>query len=280
MPRSRLAAGAAVLFASSVAVAQTAPPRLPADRMEGPPQAEVLILGSYHMGNPGRDVVNLVADDARAPKRQAEIREVVDALARFHPTKIGLEANSRAPKVKQYLDYLAGSYELGPDERDQIGFRLAKELGLPKVYGIDVQEDYSYMVVQDYVKAHGRDKEFESLAGNSAAWVRENDQFLKSHSVLQMLLRLNSDDAIRRDRSFYALMAHFGEEWDYAGGQLLGDWYRRNVRIHTHLLNILEPGDRALVIYGAGHLRILREFVEADPTLKLRTLEEFAAPAK
>ena len=33
--------------------------------------AEVLVLGVYHMSNPGRDVFNTEADDVLSPKRQA-----------------------------------------------------------------------------------------------------------------------------------------------------------------------------------------------------------------
>jgi hypothetical protein len=71
------------------------------------------------MGNPGRDIFNTKADDVLAPKRQAEIRELLDVLARFRPTKIAVEANSNSPKIKQYQDYLAGKYELGRDERNR-----------------------------------------------------------------------------------------------------------------------------------------------------------------
>jgi hypothetical protein len=272
---------ASILIAAGALIAQVAPSRLPADRLDGPPLAEVLVLGSYHMGNPGRDIFNMKADDVLAPKRQTEIRELVDVLARFRPTKIALEAASNHPKIKQYQDYLAGKYELGRDERDQIGMRLGKQLNLPKVYGIDIQEDYSYMAVQDYAKAHGREKELESLMAQIGERVsKDNDEFLKSHTVLQMLLRVNSGEAVRRDLAAYALFAHFGEEYDYAGATLLEDWFRRNIRIHTHLLNIIEPGDRVLVIYGSGHLRIMRQNIQADPTLKLRTLEEFVPVPK
>lgn len=272
---------ALIFFSSSVVVAQVAPSRLPADRLDGPPLAEVLVLGSYHMGNPGRDIFNLKADDVLAPKRQAEIRELLDVLARFRPTKIAIEADSNSPKIKQYQDYLAGKYELGRDERDQIGFRLGKELNLPKIYGIDEQEDFPYPAVQDYAKAHGREKELESLMAQCfGKTAQENYEFLKSHSVLQMLLRTNSSEAVRRDLAGYALFAHFGEEGDYAGAGLLTDWYKRNIRIHTHLLNIIEPGDRVLVIYGYGHLGLLRQDVQADPTLTLRTIEELASGTK
>jgi len=278
--RRPLFACVSIFFASSVVAAQVEPSRLPADRLDGPPLAEVLVLASYHMSNPGRDIFNLKADDVLAPKRQAEIRELLDALARFRPTKIAIEAASNSPKIKQYQDYLTGKYELGPDERDQIGFRLGKELNLPKIYGIDIQEDFSYPAVQDYAKARGREKELESLMAQFGKTTQENNEFLKSHSVLQMMLRINSSEAVRRDFASYAMFAHFGEEYDYAGAGLLTDWYKRNIRIHTHLLNIIEPGDRVLVIYGYGHLRILRQNVQADPTLTLRTIEEFAAGTK
>ena len=55
---------------------------------------------------------------------------MLDVLARFRPTKIALEAASDSPKIKLYQDYRAGQYELGRDEREQIGFRFGKELRL------------------------------------------------------------------------------------------------------------------------------------------------------
>ncbi len=264
-------------FPSLFSVAQSAQQRLPADRLDGPPMAEVLVLGTYHMGNPGRDIFNMEADDVLAPKRQAEIRELLDVLTRFRPTKIAIEANSDSPRIKQYQDYLTGKYELGRDERDQIGFRLAKELNLPKIYGIDADGDFPFLAVQDYAKAHGREKELKSLMAQAGKAVEDENEFLKSHTVLQMLLRMNSGDVVRQGLAGYALFAHFGEKYNYPGVRLLTEWYQRNMRIHTNLLNILEPGDRVFVIFGAGHLGLLRQAVEADPTLTLRTIEEFVS---
>jgi hypothetical protein len=274
--RPLLLAWASIVF-SIVAAAQTAPARLPADRLDGPPVAEVLILGSYHMDNPGRDIINMKADDVLAPKRQAEMRELLDTLARFRPTKIAIEASSDSQKIKTYGDYLAGKHELSRDEREQIGFRLARELKHSKIYAIDIDGDFPFLAVQDYAKAHGRDKELESLMGQVGKMVQEDNEFLTSHTILQMLLHTNSADAVRRDLATYAMFAHFGEEYDYAGAELLTEWYRRNMRIHTHLMQIIEPGDRVLVIYGRGHLGLLRQNVQADPTLKLRTIDEFAS---
>lgn len=183
--------------------------------------AEVLVLGTYHMDNPGQDIFNMKADDVLAPKRQAEIRELLSLLVRFRPTKIAIEADSDSLKIKQYQDYLAVKYELGRDERDQIGFRLGKELNLPKIYGVDADGDFPYLAVQDYAKAHGREKELESLMAQVGKTVQDENEFLKSHSVLQMLLRMNSSEAVRRGLAGYALFAHFGEEYNYPGARLL-----------------------------------------------------------
>lgn len=276
--RERCVFLALVFMALTILISgQNVPARLPADRIDGPPVAEVLILGSYHMNNPGRDIINMQADDVLTPKRQSEMRELLDALARFRPTKIAIEASSDSPKVKMYEDYVAGKHEPSRDEREQIGFRLARELKHPKVYGIDIDGDFPFPAVQDYAKARGRGAEVESLMGKVQQMVQEDDAFLKSHTILQMLLRTNSNEAVRRNLASYAMFAHFGEEYDYAGAELLTQWYQRNMRIHTNLLGAIEPGDRVLVIYGSGHLALLRQNVQADPTLKLRTLDEFAA---
>jgi hypothetical protein len=169
------------------------------------------------------------------------------------------------------IDILAWPYILWNCDR-QIG----KELNLPKIYGIDADGEFPFPAVQDYAKAHGREKELESLMAQVGKMVQDDNEFLKTHSVLQMVLRTNSDEAVRRGLAGYSMFAHFGEEYNYAGAGLLAKWYERNIRIQTHLLNITQPGDCVLVIYGSGHLGLLRQAVQADPTLRLRTLEEFA----
>ena len=55
-------------------------------------RAEILVLGTYHMANPGRDIHNMEADDVQSPKRQQEIAQLIEVLKRFRPTKIAIEA--------------------------------------------------------------------------------------------------------------------------------------------------------------------------------------------
>jgi hypothetical protein len=241
-------------------------------------RAEVLVLGTYHMANPGRDIFNTQADDVLAPKRQAEIAELAAVLAKFRPTKIAIESNLGEDKYpKRYGEYLTGTYELSRNEIEQIGFRLAKDLGHTTVYPVDADGDFPWPRVVNYAKATGQSAKLEGLMGEIGIMVKAQNEYLKAHTVLETLLFMNSDAAVARDLGFYALEARFGEPGDYAGPDLLAEWYRRNIRIFNNVTKLVAtPEDRILVIFGAGHLGWLRQDFAMDPTLRLRKLEEFA----
>ncbi len=259
---------AAVL--SGTAVTQTASPQ----------RAEILILGTYHMANPGRDIFNMSADDVLSPKRQAEIGELLEALKRFKPTKIAIESTvyeDRRPK--QYADYLAGKYTLTRNEIDQIGFRLAKELGMMAICPVDIDGEFPWQRVINYAKAKGRSQILDQITSEIGEMVKQWDAYLRSHSVLETLLYMNDDKNIARDVGFYYREAHLGEPGDYAGPDLLTSWYQRNIRIYNNIVNLIEsPNERVLVIYGAGHLGWLQQMVASDPEMRLRKLSEFVKP--
>ncbi len=243
-----------------------------------PTRAEVLVLGVYHMANPGHDIFNMQADDVLAPKRQAEIAQLIEILKRFHPTKVAVEADVYDQNVaKRYADYLAGKHELMRNEVEQIGFRLAKELGHKKVYPVDVDGEFPYQRVVDYAKASGRSKELETVMSKFGDAVNAQNAYLASHTVLEMLLYMNSDDAAAANLSGYARLARFGEPGDWAGADLVSDWFRRNMRIYSNVVQLADTADeRVLVIFGAGHLPWLQHNVAINPNLRLRKLVEFA----
>jgi hypothetical protein len=244
-------------------------------------RAEVLVLGVYHMANPGRDIFNMKAYDVLAPKRQAEIAELVAVLAKFRPTKVAVEADVWNEDVaKRYADYVAGKHELSRNETEQVGFRLAKEMGHAKVYPVDVDGDFPFLRLMNYAKGAGRSKELEAMQAEVGAMVKAQDAYLASHSILETLLYMNGDDKVAMDVGFYYRQAHVGEPGDWAGADLVADWFRRNVRIYSNIAGLVSsPDERVLAIFGAGHLGWLRQDVANDPTLRLRKLGELA-PAR
>ncbi len=237
---------------------------------------EILVLGTYHMSNPGHDIHNMQADDVLLPKRQQEITQLIEVLKRFHPTKIAIEADIGSKRVEQeYSDYLAGKYTLSRNETNQIGYRLAKELGHRAVYPVDEGGDFPYQRVVNYAKANGRAEKLDAINASWGTLVKEQGDFLQSHTVLETLVSMNSDSRAAKEMALYYATARFGDPFDYAGPDLLASWYQRNIRIYHNIVNLIEwPNDRILAIYGAGHLAWLRQDIANDATVKLRKLAD------
>jgi len=237
---------------------------------------EILVLGTFHMANPGRDIHNMQADDMLSPRRQKEIAELMEVLKRFRPTKVAVEADVGSQAVTQrYADYVSGKYALTRNETEQIGFRLAKELGHPTIYPVDEEGDFPYERVQNFAKANGRAAEFDAIASGTESRVQEYAAYLGSHTVLEMLQHMNADTAVAGDVAIYFSWVPFGDPGDYAGPDLLAMWYQRNIRIYHNIRALVSsPGDRILVIYGAGHLGWLRQDVANDASVGLRKLSD------
>jgi Family of unknown function (DUF5694) len=243
------------------------------------PKAEILVLGTYHMSNPGRDLHNMQADDVRSAKRQQEIAQLLEVLKKFNPTKIAVESDVASESASHnYKNYLAGKYELKSDEVDQIGFQLAKQLGHTTIYAVDEGGDFPYGRVMNYSKAHGTFEKLNALQADVEKVVRQQDDYLHSHTILETLQFMNSDERVKQDVASYFAYVPFGDPDDYAGPDLLAAWYQRNIRIYRNIASLIEsPNERILVIYGAGHLGWLQQDAANDSNVKVRKLAEFAS---
>lgn len=235
---------------------------------------EILVLGTYHMANPGHDINNIQADDVLSPKRQKEITQLIEVLKRFDPTKIAIESIGNR-RVDQYSDYLAGKYLLTGNEIDQIGFRLAKELGHHSIYPVDQDGDFPFERVANYAKANGLVDKFDGLQAKQDAQAKNDENFLRSHTVLETLEYMNSDSTAAKGIASYYALVPYGDRFDYAGPDLLAAWYQRNIRIYHNIVKLIDsPNDKILVIYGAGHLGWLRQDITNDPMVHLLKLAD------
>ena len=255
------------LFLALTAIPTTSRPQSDA-------RPEILVLGTYHMANPGHDIHNMQADDVLSPKRQQEIAQLMDVLKKFRPTKIAIEAEVGSQREAQrYADYLTGKYALTRNEIDQIGYRLAKEMGHRAIYPVDVDGDFPYLRVVNWATANGLKEKFDALAAGTGARVKAEGDFLRTHTVLEMLGLMNADSSVATSVAAYFAFVPYGQPYEYAGPDLLAAWYQRNIRIYHNIIALIDsPNDRILVIYGAGHLGWLRQDIANDASVKLRTL--------
>jgi hypothetical protein len=251
--------------------------QFPRESSTPPPHPEVLVLGVYHMANPGRDVFNTQADDVLSPMRQTEIAQVIEVLKDFRPTKIAVEADFSDKSVpRNYTDYLAGRHELTRNEIEQIGFRLAMEVGHATIHPVDADGEFPFLHLVNYAKASGRSEELDALLDEIGGKVKAFDEYLASHTVLEALLSMNSDESVAEDVGYYYRQAEFGEHWDWAGADLVSAWFRRNMRIYSNVVQLIaSPDERVLVIVGAGHLGWLQGPFGSNPNFRSRKLAEF-----
>jgi hypothetical protein len=233
---------------------------------------KVLVLGTYHMGNPGLDLVNAQAEDVTTPERQKELEEVARRLAKFKPTKIAIEARPTRDDFisEKYPAFTPEDLKTKPDERIQIGYRLAHSLGHENVYTIDEQSDeidyFPFGAVMKFAEENGRASEIQAMMDEIGANVKEFEASQEGKSIRQLLIAQNiPPESLEGHEKFYYGLLSFGSPKAQPGAELNAYWYMRNAKIFSKLMQVAEPGDRILLIYGAGHNYWLRHFAETTP---------------
>src|SRR5271156_3625397 len=243
----------------------------PAAPAETPTQ--VLIVGMVHLGNPGLDLLNPEIKGILGERRQKEIQEVVDRLKAFHPTKIAVEATPGSAKLQQRLNqYLAGKYKLTPDERDQIGLCLAKELKQTLVYGIDFPEDLPFDNVIGYAEKNGQGALWQRVMSEVETKLKPKlaAERLEKESIREILLKSNTPEADAIGQRIYFGLLRIGKGKEYPGADLVSRWYDRNLHIATNIARLSEnPGERILVLIGSGHGKLLRQFLSEMPGMEV-----------
>ena len=229
---------------------------------------KVMIVGDFHMSNPGRDLHNVQVGDMLTPERQAQIAAVTDALATFKPTVVAAEWPADIA-AQRYADYRAGKLPPSHNEVVQLGFRLAATANLPNFHGIDVDGDFPYEAVADYAKAHSQSAYLDAAGADIEVFVRKQTDLLKTGTVAATLRFLNDPALIAHGNDFYRTTLHVGGGAQQPGADLLTAWYRRNFLICANLVQLAKPGDHIVVFYGSGHAFLLRQCVAETPGFEL-----------
>jgi hypothetical protein len=235
-------------------------------------QPRVMILGTYHMHNPGRDVVRSEIRPTLSPERQREIEQVVRELARWKATKIAVEvgAAGTGKLSENYKAFLAGTHYLGESEVDQLAFRLGQKLGLAGLCAIDAPGPYPFDAVKQFVDKRGTPGASARLGQFITRMGEQQTERDRRFSVGQILAIINDPERLRWSHwsELAVIDAHAGG--DSPGPALVAGWYERNLRIFANLRRCIDsPKDRLLVIYGAGHAPLLNQLVRDSTDLTL-----------
>lgn len=233
-----------------------------------PEPAKVMIVGTFHLDNPGRDVFNVQVDDVLAERRQTELADIATALARFAPTDVMVEW-PQALTNERYEDFRAGTLPPSRNEVVQLGFRLAALRKLDHVRGIDVEGDFPFEPVKAYASSHGLGPRLDAALAGAGKEVQTLSQRVREGSLGSVLRYMNTPSRALENHAFYVDMLRYGEGDTQPGARLVAAWYARNLAICARLLQSLPAGGRAVVFFGEGHAYLLRQCIIEAPGVEL-----------
>jgi hypothetical protein len=246
---------------------------------------KTLLLGTFHFGYPNLD--GHKTDSAKfinvtSPLRQKEMEELAGVIRRFKPTRIYVESDDPLWIDSLYRAYLSGNYPLGRNEIFQLGFRIAKQMNHKKLYAVDAwpfsNEYYSrYAWIDSLWNDNTPVDSLRDQYWNERykAFYNTGDSVELGLSLLENFLLMAMPEVLQRMHGHY-LASGFAKETT-AGADILSIWwYNRNLRIFNNILRSKPTAnDRIVVLFGNGHIPILKHCFYSSPefeVVELKTL--------
>lgn len=244
---------------------------------------KVLLVGSFHFEYYNLDAHKTGEEeqvDILSSQKQLEMQELMAYIYKFKPNKIAVESGPvTGYLMRRYEDYRNGLMPLKRDETEQIGFRVMEHFNLDTIYGVndwplvfdlyDGKDSLTFRPVLDSIYENWDFKNDDEMSKRYSEYYDYDDKLALKIPLLDFFKYMNSDKALARGYGAY-LTGDF-KLGDKRGADALAmHWYSRNLRIFRHLQQITtSPEDRILVLFGAGHIQILKQLFESSPEYEL-----------
>jgi len=251
---------------------------------------EVMVVGFDHLNQ----LYNKQPEsDVFSPKKQAELAKLRAQLALFRPEAIMLEAEPREqPQLDSlYERYRAGQLAFtalpeGRGERYQVGFVLARQLGLPAPRGIDyyAATSQSLLATGHNISYFQRDLKLLQTAARPLRRMVQHDS-LSLYDYLALanqpaLVALShravfNTPALVTSGTFSATGTNTQDlgrvDTAYIGAHYITLFYNRNLKIYSNILRAQQRTQprRVLVIMGQNHVGVLEELFAANPDYRV-----------
>lgn len=246
---------------------------------------DILLLGSFHFKDSKTDFYS--------PEAQEELSSFAEALLRFSPDAVAVEfaAHQQTVVSAAYQNFSLSDLQNADKMRSetlgdiqmfnrmipirynnevvQIGFRIAKMQELSEMYAIDDDSEIDGEVFEHPSSAvQEAMNHFFDYDGSCGGTMTDTFQ------------HLNSAEWSFRNHQIYLRANEVGSSENYLGVKMLAQWYERNLKIFSNIQRLAMQHKRIFVIYGAGHLQILRDLICADARLNLVDVMQYLPDGK
>lgn len=234
---------------------------------------QILLIGTFHYSNPGLDVAQLNSFNIMSEKSQKELEIMSDKIKKFGPDKIFVEWEYRkqADLDKFYNKNTDSLFKTNKSEITQLALRTAKKLNHKKLYGMNYYTSFPYdSLMMAMEKANQKDL-MEKNKVSTENFEKTHNEKISKNSLQEIMLYYNKKQAENENVQWYLEIANrAGNPDDFSGQSLVANWYKRNLYMYSFIQKLTESTDnKIMVLVGAGHAALIREFIAHDPQFEL-----------
>lgn len=243
---------------------------------------EVLLIGTFHYNNPGKDVAKTKSFDVLSDQSQSELKKISQKIKEYNPTKIFVEwsHNEQIELDSLYNLYVNDNYFTNQNLSDfylkneifQLAFRAAKEIGLKRVYGIDYSTSFPFGEVMAAIeKANQEDLQVKINDGISKFTDDFDNKIESGISLTELTYHLNTQEMRYFSNDFHNnLMLLAGNSDDFSGANLTSEWFKRNLFMWSLIQkHTTQEDERILVLAGASHAAMFDLFISNNNNWKV-----------
>ncbi len=229
---------------------------------------QVMVLGTWHFAGSDPDLISVKTDSPLSPRRQRELEEVAAALAKFRPTVVVTERVTSAPDYvdPKFAEFSPADLSTVENERVQVAYRLAASAAVSRVLGIDEQpadgepDYFPFNTLMQHAVETGQGDAVGALIARAQSVIGEETKRLSSLTIREALIEANA--GLMSSPEFYYELLKFDAGERQPAAELNAYWFMRNAKIFSKLIDVTKPGDRVVIVYGAGHKFWLDHLVE------------------
>ena len=215
---------------------------------------DILLFGIFHFNE---EKIDFTLDEI-----QSQLDDLSFDISKFSPTAIAVELDQE--KYGDRISLLDGTWknELLL-EAFSLGGRIAINSGLQILHPIDKV----YPLNADMVNPENMQLIFPRLK-----YLKKLDEI---NDIKEKCKFINSRQYVSHDANMYLDINSQNLNGDYSESKCISEWYFRNLCIFGNLQRLAKEHDRIVVLYGAGHVPILRDLINMSDSMNLVDINNY-----